>query len=155
MKKNIFLALLVVHFFIKSEIDQKQAEYSGKVMYDSMVCQRDILDITKVISVTEANYQEVVLNSKKPVVVLASAGWCFPCHIFKPIYTKIAQEYSDVFDFVDIDANAFPKFSCEHQINVIPTFLIFMDGKVIERKSHLMTKNDFIAMILDAYNKNL
>ena len=47
------------------------------------------------IDVTEKNFNSVVLNSSKPVMVDLWAPWCGPCRMISPILEEISNEYSD------------------------------------------------------------
>ena len=151
--KNFCFFLLMNYFCNASNFNMEQIEYMKKISDDYAMCEASILDESKVVEVTQDNYQEEVLNSDRPVLIIAGAGWCMPCKILKPIYTKIAEQYSHLYKFVTIEVRDFISFSNDYKIENIPTLLIFVKGKEIERRSPLMTKDDFIKMILDVYAK--
>ena len=47
------------------------------------------------LEITDANFEETVLNSSKPVMVDFWAAWCGPCRMVGPIIDEISAEYAD------------------------------------------------------------
>lgn len=100
------------------------------------------------IDLTDANFDEVVLGSDKPVLVDFWAEWCGPCRMVTPIIKELAEEYGDkvIIGKMDVDGNnAVPvKFG----IRSIPTILFFKNGEVVDKsvgavpKTTLATKLD-------------
>ena len=59
------------------------------------------------IEITAENYQEEVMDSKKPVILDFWAGWCGPCQMLKPIMEEISEENDDFkVGKVDVDTEA-------------------------------------------------
>jgi thioredoxin 1 len=102
------------------------------------------------IEVTDNNFEEIVMNSDKPVIVDFWAEWCGPCRMIGPIVKDISEEYSGkvVVGKVDVDSN--PQTQAKFGIRNIPTVLFFKDGKVVDKqvgavpKSVLTSKLDAI-----------
>lgn len=155
--KNKFLFLLLVScmqpYIFTENFSLEQIEYMKKISDDYAECEATILDESKVVAVIQDNYQQEVLDSDRPVLIIAGAGWCMPCKILKPIYIKIAEQYSDIYKFVNIEVRDFISFSNDYKIENIPTLLVFFKGKEITRRAPLMTKDDFIKMILEIHSK--
>ncbi len=87
----------------------------------------------KAIEITNANFEEVVLNSDKPVLVDFWAQWCGPCKIIGPVVEELAGELESelVVGKLDIDSNR--QTAMDFSVMSIPTLLIFQGGKVVER----------------------
>jgi len=95
------------------------------------------------LEITDANFQETVLNSDKPVLVDFWAAWCGPCRMVGPIIDQISEEYGDkaVVGKLDVDANQ--EFAAKYGVRNIPTVLIFQNGEVVGRQVGVAPKNAY------------
>ncbi|PHK24434.1 thioredoxin [Nostoc linckia z16] len=94
-------------------------------------------------AITDATFQDVVLNSDKPVLVDFWAAWCGPCRMVGPIIEEISTEYQGkaVVGKVDVDANQ--EFAAKYGIRNIPTVLIFQNGEVVGRQVGVAPKQTY------------
>ncbi len=101
------------------------------------------------IDVTDATFEEVVLNSDKPVIVDFWAEWCGPCRMVGPIVKELAEEYGDkaVVTKMDVDSN--PGTSVKFGIRNIPTILFFKNGEIVDKQVGAVPKT-ILASKLDA-----
>ena len=98
------------------------------------------------LEITDANFQEVVLNSDKPVLVDFWATWCGPCRTVGPIVDELATELEGraVVGKVNVDSNSDTPLT--YEIRSIPTLLIFKNGEIVDKlvgavpKSQLLEK---------------
>ncbi len=83
---------------------------------------------------TDANFEEMVLNSDKPVVVDFWAEWCGPCRMVGPVIEELSNDYSDkaVVGKVNVDNN--PAISAKYGIRNIPTVLFFKNGEIVDKQ---------------------
>ncbi|MCF4100243.1 thioredoxin [Gillisia sp. M10.2A] len=101
------------------------------------------------LEITDANFDETVLKSDKPVMVDFWAAWCGPCRMVGPIIDDISKDYEGkaVVGKLDVDANQ--EFAAKYGVRNIPTVLIFQNGEVVGRQVGVAPKNTY-AEALDA-----
>ena len=101
------------------------------------------------LELTDANFEELVMKSDKPVLVDFWAVWCGPCRMVGPIVEELANDYGDraVIGKVDVDNN--PEISAKFGIRNIPTLLFFKNGEIVDKQVGAAPKQTF-AEKLDA-----
>ena len=75
-----------------------------------------------------------------------SATWCGPCKQFKPIMQELSNEGYDI-EFIDGDENK--EVAIEYNIRSIPTTVIELDGKEINRLVGVRSKEEMIDELAD------
>jgi thioredoxin len=79
--------------------------------------------------VTDANFEELVLNSEKPVIVDFWAAWCGPCRLVAPEIDKLAEKYAGSVEVMKLDVDANPHTAMHYGIMSIPTVAYFAPGQ--------------------------
>ena len=103
------------------------------------------------IQITDANFEELVTKSDKPVLVDFWAEWCGPCKAIGPIIEELSKEYEGkaVIGKVDVDTN--PETAMKYGIRNIPTILFFKNGQVVDKLLGAMPKANLVSVL----NKHL
>jgi len=93
---------------------------------------------------TDSNFDEIVLNSVKPVVVDFWAEWCGPCRVIGPIVNELADDYKDKIIVGKLDVDANPGISMKYGIRNIPTILFFKNGQVADKQVGAVPKGNLV-----------
>ena len=95
------------------------------------------------IEITDANFEELVVNSDKPVMIDFWAVWCGPCRMIAPIVEEMSGEYEGkaVIGKVDVDSN--PNVAVKYGIRNIPTVLFVKNGEVADKQVGAAPKHVF------------
>jgi len=83
-------------------------------------------------TVTDDAFAAEVLESGTPVLVDFTAAWCPPCRVMKPVLAELAAEREDV-KIVQLDVDADQRTAAEYGVLSMPTFILFKDGREVQR----------------------
>ncbi len=86
--------------------------------------------MAKILDVTDATFEEQVLNSDTPVLIDFWAEWCAPCRQLSPIIVELSAEYGDRLRVAKVDVDANPEMAGKLQVRALPTLLFIKDGTV-------------------------
>jgi thioredoxin 1 len=93
--------------------------------------------------VGEDNFQNVVLQSKSPVVVDFWAQWCAPCLAAAPVLEELSKEYDGKINFAKVNVDENGPLAVKYGITAIPTMLIFKGGQPVQQILGYRPKKEF------------
>ena len=100
-----------------------------------------------ILKLTDAEFENQVIKSEKPILVDYWAEWCGPCKMIAPVLEEVASELSDkiLIGKLNVDENSEtpPKYG----IRGIPTLMLFKNGEVIGTQVGAISKSDLINFI--------
>jgi thioredoxin 1 len=91
------------------------------------------------LEITDKNFNTIISNSSKPVVIDFSAAWCGPCKGVSAAIETMANEYEEVLiGKVDVDVN--PGLTSKFGVRNMPTVLYLKNGEVLDKQVGATTK---------------
>jgi thioredoxin 1 len=82
---------------------------------------------------TDAEFDDKVLESEVPVLVDFWAPWCGPCRMISPIIEELAKDYDGSVLFAKVNTDENPTVPQRYDVMSIPTLLLFKGGELVDR----------------------
>lgn len=101
----------------------------------------------KIVHVTDASFEDEVLNSNVPVLVDFWAAWCGPCKMIAPILDDVAGQYAGKVKVCKVDVDANGDTPAKFGVRGIPTLILFKNGNAEATKVGALSKTQLTAFI--------
>lgn len=98
-----------------------------------------------IVTVTDDDFTETVLNSPKPILVEYWAQWCGPCRALTPILTELAAEHADALTVAKMNTDENPVAARDQRIMAVPTMILYVDGAPVASVIGVRSKSALVA----------
>lgn len=93
------------------------------------------------VTITKANFDELVLHSSKPVLLDFWAPWCGPCRMVAPLVEELAGEREDILvGKVNVDEEI--ELAMQFGVASIPTLIVMKNGQAVAKAVGYRPKAD-------------
>jgi thioredoxin len=94
------------------------------------------------------SFEDVIANSDLPVLVDFYATWCGPCQMMSKILEQVNSELQGQLKIVKIDTDRYPQIASQHQVEALPTLVLFQGGKAVDRLEGVLNAEQLIDRII-------
>lgn len=102
---------------------------------------------------SQADFDQMVLNSGVPVLVDFWATWCPPCRAMEPVVRDVSVELDGLLRVAKVDVDNNQELAASYKIESIPTFMIFHRGQVIAQRVGGAADDEFRQWLADELGK--
>ena len=90
------------------------------------------------------SFEDMIAQSELPVLVDFYATWCGPCQLMAKILVQVNAQLKEQMQIVKVDTDRYPEIASRHEIQALPTLVLFKQGNPVERIEGVLPVEDLI-----------
>ena len=99
------------------------------------------------VKINQANYENEVLQSEKPVLLDFYADWCGPCRMVLPIVEEIAEENPHI-KVCKVNVDEEQVLAAQFQVFSIPSLFVLKNGQIVNQSVGAKSKEEILEMLV-------
>jgi thioredoxin 1 len=97
--------------------------------------------MSKVLTITDAEFTNEVLSATPPVLIYFWASWCGPCRLMSPSVDWAAAEYGDRLKIVKMEIDPNPETVAKYQVEGVPALRLIRAGELLAASEGALNKD--------------
>ncbi len=90
------------------------------------------------------SFEDAIANSEQPILVDFYATWCGPCQMMSKILEQVNIQLNGQLRVMKIDTDRYPQIASQHQIQALPTLMLFKNGQPVDRLEGVLQAEQLI-----------
>ena len=99
-----------------------------------------------ILHVNKNDFDSVVKQSTKTVLVDFWASWCGPCRMIAPVLEEVAAERPDI-KVCKVNVDEEQELAMSYGVSSIPTLLVFKNGQLVNKSIGAIPKQKILEML--------
>ena len=108
--------------------------------------------MTKVIEISDSDFEAQVMEAQKPVLLYFWASWCGPCRLVSPSIDWAASTYGDRLKVVKLEVDPNPESVKTCQVEGVPALRLYKDKEIVNLHEGAIGKQQLQTLLDDCLN---